>query len=61
MGSAVKTALGTAKNDAKLSIGESVVVFVVGGVGHCLIQDTVLSSAYTIIALGIKNDKLAMA
>ena len=61
MGCAVTTALGTAKNDAKLSIGESVVIFGVGGIGLCLVQAAALLSAHPIIAVDLKDEKLAMA
>jgi len=61
MGCAVTTALGAAKNDAKLSIGESAVIFGVGGVGLCLVQAAVLSSAHPVIAVDVKDGKLEMA
>lgn len=61
MGCAVTTALGTVKNDARLSFGESVVIFGAGGVGLCLVQAATLLTAHPIIAVDIKPEKLAMA
>jgi len=61
MGCAVTTALGTVRNDAKLSIGESAVIFGAGGVGQCIVQAASLTSAHPIIALDILDSKLDLA
>jgi S-(hydroxymethyl)glutathione dehydrogenase/alcohol dehydrogenase len=61
LGCAVTTAAGVVNNDAKVKIGESVVVFGVGGVGLNLIQFAHLAGAYPIVAVDIVDAKLAMA
>jgi S-(hydroxymethyl)glutathione dehydrogenase/alcohol dehydrogenase len=61
MGCAVTTGLGVICNDAKVRIGESVVVFGAGGVGLNVIQGAALASAYPIIGVDLYNAKLEMA
>jgi len=60
-GCAVTTAAGVVNNDAKLKIGESVVIFGVGGVGLNLVQFAQLAGAYPIVAVDLLAHKLAMA
>ncbi len=60
-GCAVTTAAGVVNNDAKVKIGESVVVFGVGGVGLNVIQFAELVGAHPIIAVDLVPAKLEMA
>jgi len=60
-GCAVTTAMGVINNDAKVKIGQSVVVFGVGGVGLNTVQAADMVSAYPIIAVDIRDEKLEMA
>jgi S-(hydroxymethyl)glutathione dehydrogenase / alcohol dehydrogenase len=61
LGCAATTAAGVINNDAKVKIGESVVVFGVGGVGLNVVQFAELAGAYPIIAVDIIDRKLEMA
>jgi S-(hydroxymethyl)glutathione dehydrogenase / alcohol dehydrogenase len=61
LGCAVTTAAGVINNDAKVKIGESVVVFGVGGVGLNVVQFAALAGAYPIVAVDIVDGKLDMA
>jgi S-(hydroxymethyl)glutathione dehydrogenase / alcohol dehydrogenase len=60
-GCAVTTALGVVNNDAAVKIGQSVIVFGVGGVGLNIVQGLSLVSACPIIAIDLFDEKLAMA
>jgi len=60
-GCAVTTGFGSIINDARLSIGKSVIIFGAGAVGLCAIQGARLVSAYPVIAVDILDTKLAMA
>jgi S-(hydroxymethyl)glutathione dehydrogenase/alcohol dehydrogenase len=60
-GCAVTTGLGVISNDARVRIGESVVVFGAGGVGLNVIQGAALASAYPIIGIDLFDTKLEMA
>ena len=60
-GCAVTTAMGVINNDAKVKIGQSVVVFGVGGVGLNVVQAAEMVSAYPIIAIDLLDNKLDMA
>lgn len=60
-GCAVTTGFGIIENNAKVKIGESVVVFGAGGIGLNIVQAAALVSAYPIIAVDLHDDKLAMA
>jgi S-(hydroxymethyl)glutathione dehydrogenase / alcohol dehydrogenase len=60
-GCAITTAAGVISNDAKLKLGESVVVFGVGGVGLNVIQFADLAGANPIIAVDLIDEKLEMA
>jgi len=61
MGCAVTTGLGVVNNDARLKIGESIVVFGSGGVGLNIIQGAALVCADPIIAVDIYDNKLKLA
>ena len=60
-GCAVTTALGVVNNDAQLKIGQSVVVFGVGGVGLNIVQGAEMVSAHPVIAVDIVDAKLEKA
>lgn len=60
-GCAVTTAMGVVNNDAHLKVGQSVVVFGVGGVGLNIVQAADMVSAYPIIGIDIIEQKLGMA
>ena len=60
-GCAVTTGLGVVTNEARVKIGESVVVFGCGGVGLNVIQGCSLAGAYPIVGVDIKEDKLQQA
>jgi S-(hydroxymethyl)glutathione dehydrogenase/alcohol dehydrogenase len=61
LGCAVTTALGVINNDAQVAIGESVIVFGVGGVGLNVIQFAAMAGAHPIIAVDRLDNKLEMA
>lgn len=60
-GCAVTTGFGVVENNAKVKIGESVVVYGAGGVGLNIIQAASLVSAYPIIAVDLYKNKLELA
>lgn len=60
-GCAVTTGFGVIENNAKVRIGESVVVFGAGGIGLNIIQAAALVSAYPIIAVDLHDNKLQLA
>jgi S-(hydroxymethyl)glutathione dehydrogenase/alcohol dehydrogenase len=60
-GCAVTTAIGVINNNAQVKIGQSVVVFGVGGVGLCIAQAAQMVSANPVIAVDIVDTKLEMA
>jgi len=60
-GCAVTTAMGVINNDAQVKIGQSVVVFGVGGVGLNIVQAAQMVSAYPIVAVDLFDNKIAMA
>jgi S-(hydroxymethyl)glutathione dehydrogenase/alcohol dehydrogenase len=60
-GCAVTTAAGVICNDSKVKIGESVVVFGVGGVGIPIVQFASLAGANPVVAIDQVPEKLAMA
>ena len=60
-GCAVTTAFGVINNDAKLKIGQSLVVFGLGGVGLNIVQAASMVSANPIIGVDIKENKIEMA
>src|SRR6202007_1713166 len=61
LGCAVTTAMGVINNDGKVKIGESLVVFGVGGVGLNVVQFAQLAGAYPIVAVDLVDSKLEMA
>ncbi|MCG2661587.1 MAG: zinc-binding dehydrogenase [Kiritimatiellae bacterium] len=60
-GCAITTALGVVNNDAQLKIGQSVVVFGVGGIGLNIVQGAEMVSAHPVIAIDIVDSKLEKA
>jgi S-(hydroxymethyl)glutathione dehydrogenase / alcohol dehydrogenase len=60
-GCAITTAIGVINNNAHVKVGQSVVVFGVGGVGLCIAQAAQMVSAYPIVAIDIVDSKLEMA
>ena len=56
-GCAITTAMGVVANDAKIKLGESVVVFGVGGVGLPIVQFAAMAGAYPIVAVEFWSDK----
>ena len=60
-GCAVTTGFGVIENNAKVKIGESVVVFGAGGVGLNMIQAASLVGAHQIIAVDLFDNRLALA
>jgi S-(hydroxymethyl)glutathione dehydrogenase/alcohol dehydrogenase len=60
-GCAVTTAMGVINNDAKVKIGESVVIFGIGGVGLNIAQAAAMVSAYPIVGIDLNDDKLTLA
>jgi S-(hydroxymethyl)glutathione dehydrogenase/alcohol dehydrogenase len=60
-GCAVTTAAGVVGNDAKLKVGESVVVFGVGGVGLNVVQFAALAGGFPVVAIDLLDHKLDMA
>ncbi len=60
-GCAITTGFGVIDNDAKLKIGESVVIFGSGGIGLNMIQAAKLKGAYPIIAVDIYDERLDLA
>ncbi len=61
LGCAVTTAIGVVNNDAHVKIGQSVVVFGIGGVGLNIVQAAAMVSAYPVIGVDLYDAKLAMA
>ncbi len=60
-GCAVTTAIGVINNNAQVKVGQSVVVFGVGGVGLCIAQAAQMVCANPVIAVDIVDAKLEMA
>ena len=60
-GCAVTTAFGVVNNDARVKVGESVIVFGAGGVGLAIIKALSMVSAYPIVAVDINRKKLSAA
>jgi len=60
-GCAVTTAMGVVNRDAAVQIGQSVVVFGVGGVGVNIVQSAAMVSANPIVAVDIVDSKLDWA
>jgi S-(hydroxymethyl)glutathione dehydrogenase/alcohol dehydrogenase len=60
-GCAVTTAMGVINNDAYVKIGQSVLVFGVGGVGLNIVQAADMVSANPIVGVDLYEPKLEMA
>ncbi|HWW86262.1 MAG TPA: zinc-binding dehydrogenase [Vicinamibacterales bacterium] len=60
-GCAVTTAMGVVNRDAQVQVGQSIVVFGVGGVGVNIVQAAALVSANPIVAIDIVESKLEWA
>ena len=59
-GCAVTSGLGAVNNDAKIKIGQSVLIFGVGGIGLNIAYASSIVSAYPIIGIDIHESKLDM-
>ena len=60
-GCAVTTAVGVINNDAQLKIGQSLVVFGIGGVGLNIAQAAQMVSAHPIVGVDLFDSKLEFA
>ena len=60
-GCAVTTGFGVVANNARVGIGESVVVFGAGGVGLNIVQGAAMSSAWPVIAVDLFDNRLELA
>jgi S-(hydroxymethyl)glutathione dehydrogenase / alcohol dehydrogenase len=60
-GCAITTAMGVVNRDAAVQIGQSVVVFGVGGVGVNIVQAAGMVSAHPIVAVDVVDSKVAWA
>ena len=60
-GCAITTGFGVVENNAKLKMGESIVIFGAGGIGLNIIQASKLSSAWPIIAVDLYQNRLELA
>ena len=60
-GCAITTGFGVVENNAKVKMGESVVVFGAGGIGLNIIQACSLTSAWPIIAVDLHDSRLNLA
>ncbi len=61
LGCAVTTAVGVINNDAQVKIGQSVVIFGVGGVGLNIAQAARMVSANPVVGVDLFDNKLSMA
>lgn len=60
-GCALTTGYGVVCNDARVCVGESIVVLGCGGVGMCVILAARLAGAHPIVAVDVQEHKLAIA
>lgn len=60
-GCAVTTGFGVITNNAKLKIGESIIIYGAGGVGLNMIQAAAMTSAHPIIAVDLHSGRLEIA
>ena len=60
-GCAVTTAMGVVNNNARLGIGESIVILGTGGVGLNLVQFAAMVGAHPIIGVDLHDHKLELA
>ena len=61
LGCAITTGFGVIENNAKLKMGESIVIFGAGGIGLSIIQGALSVSASTIIAVDLYENRLQLA
>jgi Zn-dependent alcohol dehydrogenase len=61
LGCSLTTALGLVNNEAKIKIGQSVLIFGSGSVGLSLVQACNMVSAYPIATVDVKREKLNFA
>jgi len=59
-GCAVTTAFGVVNNDARIKVGQSVVIFGIGGVGLNIAQATSMISGHPIVGVDLVEHKLDM-
>ena len=59
-GCAVTSGFGAVNNDAKVKIGQSVLIFGVGGMGLSIAYAASLVSAYPIVGIDLHKDKIEM-
>ena len=59
-GCAVTTAFGVVDNDAQLKIGQSVLIFGIGGVGLSIAHAASMKSGYPIVGVDLSEKKLRM-
>ena len=59
-GCAVTTGFGIVNNDAKVKIGQSVLIFGVGGIGLNVAQASSMVSAYPIVGIDVHKHKIDM-
>jgi S-(hydroxymethyl)glutathione dehydrogenase/alcohol dehydrogenase len=60
-GCAITTGFGVITNNAKLKIGESVVIFGAGGIGLNIVQAASMTSGWPVIAVDVYDHKLELA
>ena len=60
-GCPVTTGLGVVTNNARLTLGESIVILGAGGVGLSIIQGAAMVSAHPIVAVDLYDSKLNLA
>lgn len=60
-GCAVTTGFGVVLNNARIRVGDSVVVFGAGGIGLSIVQAASLAGAHPIIAVDLHDNRLALA
>jgi S-(hydroxymethyl)glutathione dehydrogenase/alcohol dehydrogenase len=61
LGCPVTTGFGIVARDARLSLGETILVIGCGGVGLCVIQAAALSGAAVVVAADVREAKLRLA
>ena len=60
-GCAVTTGFGVVSNNAKVRIGDSVVIFGAGGIGLNIVQASQLAGAHPVIAVDLHDNRLGLA
>lgn len=60
-GCAVTTGFGVVENNAKVRIGESIVVYGAGGIGLNIVQAAAMVSAHPIVAVDLHRNRLDLA